>query len=339
MISTEMGPLAEAPICSVVISVKNRSGMLLDCMRGLAAQSIGLDRFEVVVVDNCSSENLSLIVAQAQTMGLDIRMVRTQIDRGPAPARNLGVASSRGAIIAFTDSDCRPTPDWLGAALPHFDHPDVALVTGPIQPKPEQRAEFTTRITFISNTEHPTFPTANILIRRCVFDQFGGFDPGLSFTDFFDRATECADTDLAWRIIKSGYDRRFETRALMHHELERQTVLLWVIDPSRLFVLPELIRRHPELRAALLKWGLLFYPPAAALYVAVPFAILAAWIQPLLLLALPVLLILRGVQKYRSVNPVRIATFSLRTLAFLPRMLIMNMALIYGSIRFRSLVL
>src|SRR4051812_24691460 len=116
---------AGAPDVSVVITVKNRSRMLLDCMRGLAAQSLAFDRFEVVLVDNCSSEDLSVVVAKARTMGLDICMTRTAVDRGPAPARNLGVSLSRGRVIAFTDSDCRPTPDWLAASLPHFDNPTV----------------------------------------------------------------------------------------------------------------------------------------------------------------------------------------------------------------------
>lgn len=332
-------PAGGTPDFSVVISVKNRSDMLRDCMRGLAGQSIGAARFEVVVVDNCSSEDLSPVIADARTMGLDIRMVRTAVDNGPAPARNLGVSLARGTIIAFTDSDCRPTPDWLAAAWPHFDDPGVAIVSGPVLPKPEQKIEFTTRLTFITATEHPSFPTANLFMRRDVFNQFGGFNAALSFKDPFDRACECADTDLAWRVLKAGHGKQFEPRALMHHELEKLSLLLWTVEASRLFVLPELVRRHPELRPALLKWGLLFYPPAATLYLAVPFALVAAWLQPWLLLLLPVLLLLRGVQKTHTLNPIRLAVFACRTLAYIPRMLIMNATLIYGSIRFRCLVL
>ena len=327
------------PVFSIVISVKNRSGMLLDCMRGLASQSLGLDRFEAVLVDNCSAEDLSPVVAKAQEMGLNIRMVRTAVDNGPAPARNLGVSLARGDIIAFTDSDCRPTPDWLASALPHFSDPGVAIVSGPVLPKPEQKVEFTTRLTFITAGEHPSFPTANLCVRRSVFNEFGGFNPALCFKDPFDRATECADTDLAWRVIKAGHGKRFEPRALMHHELEKLSLLLWIVETSRLFVLPELVRLHPELRKPLLTWGLLFCPPAATLYLAVPFAIAATWWQPWLLLLLPALLVLRGVQQTRSFNPVRLAVFAGHTLAHVPRLLIMNATLIYGSIRFRCLVL
>ena len=125
----------------------------------------------------------------------------------------------------------------------------------------------------------------------------------------------------------------------LHRIAADETHTSWLVDTSRLFVLPALVRRHPELRPELLTWGLLFYPPAAALYVVVPFALVATAVQPALLWLLPVIIVLRGVQKNRSLNPIRLAAFVCRTLAHLPRMLIMNAAFIYGSIRFRSLVL
>ncbi|RYF38717.1 MAG: glycosyltransferase, partial [Comamonadaceae bacterium] len=78
----------QKPELSVVISVQNRSAMLMDCFRGLGAQTLAKDRFEVVVIDNCSSENLQLVMDEARaSLGLNIRGARTAQDRGPAPAR------------------------------------------------------------------------------------------------------------------------------------------------------------------------------------------------------------------------------------------------------------
>jgi len=308
-------------------------------MRGLAAQTIGLDNFEVIVIDNCSTEDLSPVLAEARRMGLDLRSARTQQDRGPAPARNLGVELARAPIIAFTDSDCRPTPGWLAAALPEFDDPKIGFVGGPVLAKPEQQATFTSRITFVTPTEHPSFPTANLLVRRAVFVGLGGFDTALSYKDPFKRATECADTDLAWRILKQGHRRTFVPQAVVEHEIEQQKLWMWIIEPSRLFVLPELVRRHPELRRDMLIWGLFFYPPAALVYVAAPLAGLLVWYSPALLWILPAALLVRGVMRTRSLNPVLLARHSARVLAHLPRMLVLNAALLYGSVRFRSLVL
>ena len=329
-----------APLVSVVISVKNRAQMLWDCFGGLAAQTLPRDRFEVVVIDNCSSEDLAPVMQRARDeLGLDLRSTRTAVDKGPAPARNLGVSMARGEIIAFTDSDCRPTPGWLALGAAAMATPEVALVSGPVLPKPEQTATLTSKLSFVTTTEHPTFPTANLFMRKRVFEQHGGFDVSLSFRDPFDRATECADTDLAWRVIKSGLQRRFLPDAVMLHEIEQQGVWFWLLEGTRLFLVPELVRRHPELRSQLLTAGLFFYPPALLIYVALALVVGAALLQPWLLAAVPLLLLARGVQRTRSLNPLALARFCGRTLLHLPRMLVMSLSLIYGSIRFRSLVL
>ena len=329
----------ETPRVSVVISVHNRALMLLDCLKGLAAQSLGRDAFEVVIVDNCSTEDLSPTFAQGRALGLDLHVARTAQDHGPAPARNLGVQMARGAVIAFTDSDCRPTPHWLAHALPRFDDPAIAFVGGPVLPKPEQTFTLTSRATFVTQVEHPSFPTANLLMRRDVFLAHGGFDTTLSFSDPFGRAMECADTDLAWRILKAGHRHAFVPAAVMEHEVEDQSIWMWMIEPSRLFLLPALIRRHPELRAKLLTWNLFFYAPAASLYLVVPFAVVAAWTLPWLLVLLPLALLTRSAVRMRSLNPVVLIRQSLRVLAHLPRNMMVNAALLYGSMRFRCPVL
>lgn len=328
------------PRVSVVISVQNRSRMLRDCFAGLAAQTLPRDRFEVVVIDNCSTEDLGPVIEEARTaLGLDIRSERTTADRGPAPARNRGVALARGEIIAFTDSDCRPVPGWLEAGLRPFDDPAVSLVSGPVLPKPEQRASFTSKVTFITATEHPTFPTANLLVRREVFLAHGGFDERLSFRDPLRRATECADTDLAWRVIKGGAARRFVPEAVMHHELEDQGLLLWVLEPTRLFLLPALVQRHPELRRELLWGGLVFQPRGLLLWLGLALLLGLAFVAPLWLLALPALLLIRGVQRTRSVNPITVLRFCMQAPLHALKLLVMNVALLYGSVRFRTLVL
>jgi glycosyltransferase involved in cell wall biosynthesis len=327
------------PDISVVISVKNRYNMLQDCLDALLEQSIGLSRFEVIVVDNVSQDDIADLCAAMVDRGLPLRYLRMQHDRGPAPARNRGVAQARSPVIAFTDSDCRPHPDWLALGLAALADPAVAFSTGPVLPKPEQTAALCSKLTFVTAEEHPTFPTANMIVRKAVFDAFGGFDESLSFRDPLNRATECADTDLAWRIIEAGHARRFEPRAVIWHEIEQQSLLQWVLEPTRLFLVPALVKRHPELRRCLLVARLFFYPPIWLLYAAVCLAALALIWQPLLLLLLPPALIARGIQRTGSVDPRRLAAHAGRVIAHLPRMAVMISSLIYGSIRYRSLVL
>ena len=325
---------------SVIISVQNRSIMLMDCLRGLAAQSVAKDRFEVVVVDNCSTEDLLPVIEAARhDLGLTVLFARTREDRGPAPARNFGVGLSSGVVLAFTDSDCRPTPRWLELALDAIRPPAVSLVSGPVLPKPEQSPQFTSKLSFVTVNEHPTFPAANLLVRAGVFRAAGGFDESLSFRDPFRRATECADTDLAWRIIKCGHERRFVPEAVMYHELETQGLLLWLLEPTRLFLLPELVRRHPELRAALLTARVVFYPPGVLVSVCGVFCIVASLVAPALLLTLPPALVVWTAYRKRTVNPIVLVRLCARAPLHALKLMVMNVSLLYGSIRFRSLVL
>jgi glycosyltransferase involved in cell wall biosynthesis len=328
------------PDVSVVMSVRNRSALLLDCLRGLADQTLPRHRFELLLVDNMSSEDLLAVAERGRReFGLNVRYTRTTADNGPAPARNLGVSLAVGRIIAFTDSDCRPSPNWLASGLAEFADPAVALVTGPVLPKPGQPITLTSKITFITHNEHPTFPTANAFYRRTVFESFGGFDISLSFRDPFDRSTECSDTDFAWRVIKAGHARRFASDAVIYHEVEELGVWRWMIEPTRLFVLPALIRRHPELRAELLHCRIFFHYSSWLLYVGIVCLVAGALLWPWILLALPLLLLARGVQRTGSFNPLVLARFSARVLIELPRIVLLDLSLIYGSVRFGALVL
>jgi glycosyltransferase involved in cell wall biosynthesis len=345
------------PEVSVVISAKNRAGMLFDCFRGLSEQTLGRDRFEVVLIDNMSADPLELVADRArEELGLTLRYARTSEDHGPAPARNFGVSLAKAPIIAFTDSDCRPAPLWLEAGLRAFADPSVAMVTGPVLPKPGQPVQFTSKLNFTA-VEHPTFPTANAFYRRTIFEANGGFDTSLSFSNIFQRTVECADVDLAWRIIKAGHARRFVPEAVVFHEVEDLGLKRWVLEPTHLFLVPALVRRHPELRSQLLTAGLFFHPAGWLLYGALIVLLLGIVLDSRLLLLLPVMLIIHGahrirrprpyelvlvahgVDRSRSLRPYALIRFCVRTLGHLPRMLVMNLVLLYGSVRFRCLVL
>ena len=95
--------------------------------------------------------------------------------------------------------------------------------------------------------EHPTYSAQNVFYRRDLFLSFGGFDENLSVKDFLHRSVECADTDLAWCFKEAGWANRFATGALVYHEIEHQPVFYWLMESTRLVLLPMLIKLHPEL--------------------------------------------------------------------------------------------
>ena len=95
------------PFASIVIPSRNRPQALRECVTACLRLDYPADRFEVIVVDDGSEPPVCACCWDAR-----VRVIR-QSPGGPAAARNCGMASARGELLAFTDDDCRPRPDWL----------------------------------------------------------------------------------------------------------------------------------------------------------------------------------------------------------------------------------
>ncbi|HUG54897.1 MAG TPA: glycosyltransferase [Vicinamibacteria bacterium] len=96
---------------SVVVPTFARPRPLAQCLEALAAQDLAGGDYEVVVVDDGGPADLEPLLATWRAH-LDVRLVRRRRG-GPAAARNSGLAAARGEVVACTDDDCRPAPDWL----------------------------------------------------------------------------------------------------------------------------------------------------------------------------------------------------------------------------------
>jgi glycosyltransferase involved in cell wall biosynthesis len=121
-------PTPAAPLLSVIIPTYARPAVLGGCLESLANQSISRERFEVVVVDDGSPEPLDAAIAPFVDR-LDVRLL-PQANSGPCVARNTGVAAARGRYLAFTDDDCRPTPEWLETLDRHLHSTPDRLIGG-----------------------------------------------------------------------------------------------------------------------------------------------------------------------------------------------------------------
>jgi GT2 family glycosyltransferase len=102
-----------SPLISVVIPTYGRPDSLAHCLEALAEQTIGRDRFQVVVVDDGSPTDIRPTV-ESYSSNLQLELVE-QENAGPAAARNHGVEVASGEFVAFTDDDCIPRPNWLEA--------------------------------------------------------------------------------------------------------------------------------------------------------------------------------------------------------------------------------
>ncbi|HUF97742.1 MAG TPA: mycofactocin biosynthesis glycosyltransferase MftF [Ilumatobacter sp.] len=146
--------------------------------------------------------------------------IRLAVNRGPAAARNAGLALVTTPLVAFVDADVTSPPDWLDALLPHFNDARVALVAPRVTSAPasgslgryEQggspldlgvepaRVAAGTRVSYV--------PSAAIVCRVDAVRELGGFDESL-------RAGE--DVDLVWRLIDAGWRCRYEPASAVQH--------------------------------------------------------------------------------------------------------------------------
>jgi glycosyltransferase involved in cell wall biosynthesis len=186
--------MSDSPDVSVVISTFNRSPSLLFTLDSLRHQFVedGLD-YEVLVVDNNSTDDTRVLVEELIAGGYSRLRYIFEARQGVSLGRNAGIAAARAPIVAFTDDDNDVGRMWVATIKASLDaHPDVDVLGGPILPRwpsvppawldrrhwsPLAIVDYGTQ-PFRSTASRPVcFLTANMAVRRRVFDRIGGFSP------------------------------------------------------------------------------------------------------------------------------------------------------------------
>ncbi|MFA5319734.1 MAG: glycosyltransferase [Candidatus Omnitrophota bacterium] len=189
---------------SVVVPTYNRKRLLEECLDSLLRQEVPGHAFEIVVVDDGSTDGTDLFVEGLRERRGDIHYVR-QERRGPAAARNNGAEYCRGRILAFIDDDCRACRGWLqGMLLSHRAAPGAAAVGGYTIPEGGDISQDVSQFLSNSSIEVETqrgrepvfFPTCNVSIKKEAF-AFNKFDTAFPFP-----AGE--DLEFFWRLHKKG---------------------------------------------------------------------------------------------------------------------------------------
>ncbi|MEL6925382.1 MAG: glycosyltransferase family A protein, partial [Bacteroidota bacterium] len=104
--------MAALPFVSVVIPNYNNAKRLGECLRALRAQQYPADRFEIIVVDNDSTDNAVAVAQQHRATVLHQHQLKS-----PYPSRNMGIKAAKGSLIAQLDSTLVPEPQWLAEAV------------------------------------------------------------------------------------------------------------------------------------------------------------------------------------------------------------------------------
>lgn len=123
------------PLLSVVVCTYNRASLLADCLLSLANQTIDKDLFEVIVVDNNSTDGTEKVVREISGKYANFRYVKEQI-QGLSSARNRGWCEAIGSHVAYIDDDARAAPNWCERILLAFGtvSPSPIAVGGEVHP-------------------------------------------------------------------------------------------------------------------------------------------------------------------------------------------------------------
>lgn len=226
---------------SVIVPARDAAAHLPAALAGLAAQR--RPPHEVIVVDDGSRDATAQIAAAHEAVGA----VVAGAGEGPGAARNAGAARASGDVLAFTDADCVAQPGWLEHALEAFER-GAELVQGAVVPDPAARRGPWDR-TISVTAAHGLFETANLLVRRDLFERLGGFERWLSPR----RGKELGeDVWLGWRATRAGARVEFCAAAVVHHAVIPRGPAAFVAERVRLRHFPALAARIPELRDVLL---------------------------------------------------------------------------------------
>lgn len=182
------------PLISVVIPVLDGMPWIDLQLRALSAQEVPV-AWEVLVCDNGSLDHTRTCVQRWCERDSRICLVDASARRGAAAARNLGVSSARGGLLAFCDADDVVRPGWIAAMAEALVEADLAAGVfdfGALHGESSPAVPAATaQLGFL-----PFGLSANLAVRRTAFDAVRGFDEQLSPEE---------DVDLCWRLQQAGF--------------------------------------------------------------------------------------------------------------------------------------
>lgn len=243
---------------SVVVCTYNRAGLLRRCLGHLLAQTADPRSWELIVVDNNSTDDTRLVVESFESSALTIRYcVETQ--QGVSQARNRGFREARTGVVAYTDDDVFPDPGWLEALQRCLLETGADAVGGSIRLLVEGTLPpwwgpfFATMLGELDLGERRVrlrpgqqLNTGNAAFRTELLQRSGGFLPVLGRSE--SRPAGMEDTVLMSQVLAAGMHVVYEPAATVSHRigperldwshferlLEAQGASLALLDPAAL---------------------------------------------------------------------------------------------------------
>ena len=228
------------PKVSVIVPVYNAESTLADCINSLLELDYPKENRELIFVDNASTDKSADLLRQFGGEG----KILFERKKGSAAARNRGVSTARGDVVAFTDSDCVVDKDWLRKIVVPLEDDGVGIVGGRILAKrpcneiEESGEAIHDHGKAINEYKPPYVITMNWASRLSVLNEVGLFD---------ERFMRGQDVDLSWRIFRNGYRLVYEPQAIVHHENEQTRAGLFREGYVHGFASVRALKKHKDL--------------------------------------------------------------------------------------------
>ena len=219
---------------SIIICSYNRASYISDALTSLYNQSSGLDNFEVIIVDNNSTDNTKEVYAiwrQTNTNGQFTFISETK--QGASFARNTGATIAKGEWVCFMDDDAVATTNYVENILKHIQNkPDAVGFGGRIIPKyipsePKWMSYYVSSL--VGNFDYAPIACAfengkyplesNMIVKKSVYDQIGGFNvnlPGVVGT----LRIGGEGKELFYKILALGHIIYYDPAICVHHVVE-----------------------------------------------------------------------------------------------------------------------
>jgi len=174
-----MKNLDRIPFFSIIIPAYNEEKLIKRCLTAVSNQKFPKDQYEVIVVDNASTDKTAELIKKFPVISL------FESKKGLIPARNAGLKKAKGVYFINLDADVEVPPDWLERIYtPLQKNPRIALLTGPYKcvDDPQKFDLHNYIFSLISSIANKILKTplvyygGNIVIKRQLFLDIGGYD-------------------------------------------------------------------------------------------------------------------------------------------------------------------
>lgn len=232
-------PLAELAV-SVVVPTMGRPQLLQRCLLALLRQSCDPQAYEIVVANDRPDAATHAAVTDLQRLHprAQLRYLPVTGGTGPAHARNAGWRFARAPVIAFTDDDTLPDPDWLADGLRALQRENAAAVSGnTVVPLADAPTDYERDAAGLERAE---FVTANCFLRREALVAVGGFDERF-------RAAWREDSDLQFALLEQGRRVVRAPDAIVVHPVRPAGFGVSLRQQRKLQFDALLYKKHPQL--------------------------------------------------------------------------------------------